>query len=139
MFIEDVVVLINKFSEAGISKFEIEFENDKLYIYTDNYVVFKVRGRGVLYPMGPISNRKNMYRLAILLEGTNFLADGKVCYTSYSYNPNKEDIRTVVREEIDNFLEEKYHGRITLMKSVVQEEVEKYMKERIKDVHIVIK
>lgn len=105
MFIEDIVSLVNKFSAEGISKFEIEFENDKIYIYTDNYIVIKVRNGNVLYPMGPISNRKNMYRLAVPLDGTQFLADGHVYHTVYSYGAEKDDIRKVVREEIKKFFE----------------------------------
>lgn len=117
------------FAEEGISKFEIEFENDKLYIYTDNYIVFKIRNGTVLYPMGPISNRKNMYRLAIPLEGTQFLADGHVYHTVYSYGVEKAFTREIVREEIERFVEDKYHNRYTLMQAVVRAEIEEYLKE----------
>lgn len=129
MFIEDIVGLVNKFSAEGISKFEIEFENDKLYIYMDNYIVLKIRNGNVLYPMGPISNRKNMYRIAVPLEGTQFLADGHVYHTVYSYGAEKVSTREIVREEIERFVEDKYHNRHTLMQAVVRAEIEEYLKE----------
>ena len=56
------------------------------------------------------------YVTELALGTSEILADGRVYHKQYSYDAKKEDIRKIIREE-----------------------VEKYMEERIKDVRIVIK
>ena len=56
------------------------------------------------------------YVTELALGTSEILADGKVYHRQYSYDAKKEDIR-----------------------KIVQEEIEKYMEERIKDVRIILK
>ncbi len=89
MFIEDIVELVNKFAHIGIADFKVEFRDGYLRIYTKDNVIIKSR----------TGNRV----------GPDMLLGEK-------YDAKKEDIR-----------------------KIVQEEIEKYMEEHIKDVRIILK
>lgn len=111
MFIEDIVELVNSFAKFGIRDFRVECRDGCLWIYTKDKLIIKDRRGGFVGPMMDIGNE---FVTEVNLEGTQFLADGQVYNTSYSYNPEKENVRKVVREEIEKYLKEKYHGRIIL-------------------------
>lgn len=115
MFIEDIVELVNKFARMDIRDFKVECHDGYLWIYTNQAQVFKTRDGKKIEPISVPTPGYDCVT-EINLEGTQFLADGHVYHTSYAYNHDKENIRKVVREEI-----------------------EKYMKEHIKDVNIVIR
>lgn len=113
MFIEDIVELVNKFTYTGITDFKVEFRDGYLWIYTKDNIVIKSRmGNRV----GPDMLLGEEYVTELALGTSEILADGKVYHRQYSYDAKKEDIR-----------------------KIVQEEIEKYMEERIKDVRIVLK
>lgn len=115
MFIEDIVELVNKFARMDIRDFKVECHDGYLWIYTSPAHIFKTRDGKKIEPISvPVPGHDCLTE--VNLESTNFLADGQVCYTSYTCNHEKEDIRTIVSEE-----------------------VEKYMRENNKDVNIVIK
>lgn len=113
MFIEDIVELVNKFTHMGITDFRVEFRDGYLWIYTKDNLIIKSRTGS---RVGPDVLLGDEYVTEIALGTSEILADGKVYHKQYSYDAKKEDIRQIVREE-----------------------VEKCMKERIKDVRIVIK
>lgn len=113
MFIEDIVELVNKFTHVGITDFKVEFRDGYLWIYTKDNIIIKSRtGNRV----GPDMLLGEEYVTELALGTSEILADGKVYHRQYSYDAKKEDIRKIVREE-----------------------TEKYMEERIKDVRIVLK
>lgn len=113
MFIEDIVELVNKFTHTGITDFKVEFIDGYLWIYTKDNIIIKSRmGNRV----GPDKLLGEEYVTELALGTSEILADDKVYHRQYSYDANKEDIR-----------------------KIVQEEIEKYMEERIKDVRIVLK
>lgn len=103
MFIEDIVELVNKFNRSGINEFKVEFHDGHLTIQTLDNVDIKYR-------------EGNEYVTQVNLNSSDFLADGKVYHTAYWYDADKQGIREIVREEVDN-----------------------YMRENNKDVNIVIK
>lgn len=136
MFIEDIVELVNKFIHVGITDFKVEFRDGYLWIYTKDNIIIKSRtGNRV----GPDMLLGEEYVTELALGMSEILVDGKVYHRQYSYDAKKEDIRAIVREEIEKFVDEKYNNSITLVESVVRDEVNKYMKEITKDVRIVIK
>lgn len=113
MFIEDIVELVNKFNRSGINEFKVEFHDGHLTIQTLDNVDIKYHGGTRIGPMVQIGYE---YVTQVNLNSSNFLADGKVYHTAYWYDADKQDIREIVREEVD-----------------------KYMRENNKDVNIVIK
>lgn len=115
MFIEDIVDLVNRFARMDIRDFKVECHDGYLWIYTSPAHIFKTRDGKKIEPISvPVPGHDCLTE--VNLESTDFLADGQVYHTSYTYNHEKEYIRNIVSEEVD-----------------------KYMKERIKDVRIVIK
>lgn len=113
MFIEDIVELVNKFNRSGINEFKVEFNDGHLTIQTLDNVDIKYHGGTRIGPMVQIGYE---YVTQVNLNSSNFLADGKVYHTEYWYDADRQDIREIVREEVD-----------------------KYMRENNKDVNIVIK
>ena len=107
MFIEDIVELVNKFNMSGINEFKVEFHDGHLTIQTLDNVDIKYREG---------TRIGNEYVTQVNLNSSAFLTDGKVYHTAYWYDADKQDIREIVREEVD-----------------------KYMRENNKDVNIVIK
>lgn len=113
MFIEDIVELVNKFVKFGIKEFRVEFHDNCLQVYTKDNLSFKTRAGKAI---GPVFTHNDEFITHVNLDVHQFLADNKVYNEQYSYDAEKQNIRAVVREE-----------------------VEKYMKEHIKDVRVVIK
>lgn len=113
MFIEDVVELVNKFARFGVKEFRVEFHDNYLHVYTKDNLAFKTRAGKAI---GPVFVHNDEFITHVNLDVHQFLADNKVYHEQYSYDAKKEDIRAIIREEI-----------------------EKYMKEDTKDVNIVIR
>lgn len=113
MFVEDIVELVNKFTHMGITDFKVEFRDGYLWIYTKDNLIIKSRTGS---RVGPDVLLGDEYVTEIALGTSEILADGGVYHKQYSYDAKRENIRQIVREE-----------------------VEKYMKERTKDVRIVLK
>lgn len=111
MFIEDIVELVNKFNRSGINEFKVEFHDGHLTIKTLDNVYIKYREGTRIGPMVQIGNE---YVTQVNLNSSVFLADGKVYHTVHWYDADKQDIREIVREEIDKYLEAKFDGRIVL-------------------------
>jgi len=101
MFIEDIVELVNKFAKFGIRDFRVEYRDGYLWVCTNDNLTIKDRKGGVVGPMMDIGYK---FVTEVNLEGTQFLADGQVYNTSYSHNPERENVRKVVREEIEKYL-----------------------------------
>lgn len=111
MFIEDIVELVNKFVKFGIKEFRVEFHDNYLHVYTKDNLAFKTRAGKAIRP---VFVHDDEFITAVNLDVHQFLADNKVCHEQYSYDAKKEDIRAIVREEIEKYLEEKFHGRVIL-------------------------
>jgi len=124
MFIEDIVDLVNKFTHVGITDFKVEFRDGYLWIYTKDNIIIKSRtGNRV----GPDMLLGEEYVTELALGTSEILADGKVYHRQYSYDAKKEDIRAIVREEIDKFVGENYRNRLSLVEATVREEIDKYL------------
>lgn len=135
MFIEDIVELVNKFNRSGINEFKVEFHDGHLTIQTLDNVDIKYREGTRIGPMVQIGNE---YVTQVNLNSSDFLADGKVYHTAYWYDADKQDIREIVREEIEKFVEEHYRNRLTLVEATVREEIDKYLEAKF-DGRIVLK
>lgn len=59
-------------------------------------------------------------------------------HTAYWYDADKQDIREIVREEIEKFVGEHYRNRLTLVEATVREEIDKYLEAKF-DGRIVLK
>lgn len=109
MFIEDIVELVNEFARFGIKEFRVEFHNNYLHIYTKDNLAFKTRAGKAIRP---VFVHNDEFITGVNLDVHQFLADNKVYHEQYAYDEKKEDIRAIVREEIKNFFEECYSGKV---------------------------
>lgn len=135
MFIEDIVELVNKFARFGVKEFRVEFHDNYLHVYTKDNLAFKTRAGKAI---GPVFTHNDEFITAVNLDVHQFLADNKVCHEQYSYDEKKEDIRVIVREEIEKFVGEHYRNRLTLVEATVREEIDKYLEAKF-DGRIVLK
>lgn len=135
MFIEDVVELVNKFTHTGITDFKVEFRDGYLWVYTKDNIIIKSRtGNRV----GPDMLLGEKYVTELALGTSEILADGEVYHRQYSYDAKKEDIRAIVREEIDKFVGENYRNRLSLVEATVREEIDKYLEAKF-DGRVILK
>ena len=124
MFIEDIVELVNEFARFGVKEFRLEFHDNYLHVYTKDSLAFKTRAGKAI---GPVFTHNDEFITAVNLDVHQFLADNKVYHEQYSYDEKKEDIRVIVREEIEKFVGEHYRNRLTLVEATVREEIDKYL------------
>ena len=135
MFIEDIVELVNKFARFSVKEFRVEFYDNCLQVYTKDNLAFKTRAGKAI---GPVFVHNDEFITHVNLDVHQFLADNKVYPEQYSYDEKKEDIRAIVREEIDKFVGENYRNRLSLVEATVREEIDKYLEAKF-DGRIVLK
>ena len=135
MFIEDIVELVNKFAKFGVKEFRVEFHDNYLHVYTKDNLYFKTRSGKAI---GPVFVHNDEFITHVNLDVHQFLADNKVCHEQYSYDEKKEDIRVIVREEIEKFVGEHYRNRLTLVEATLREEIDEYLEAKF-DGRIVLK
>ena len=82
-----------------------------MHVYTKDNLAFKTRAGKAI---GPVFAHNDEFITHVNLDVHQFLADNKVLHEQYSYDAKKEDIRAIVREEIEKYLEAKFNGRIIL-------------------------
>lgn len=87
MFIEDIVELVNKFARFGVKGFRVEFHDNYLHVYTKDNLPFKTRAGKAI---GPVFVHDDEFITGVNLETHQFLADGQVYHTTYSYEHDKE-------------------------------------------------